>query len=112
MEKFFKNISKIIGKGFSSENSSSFEIKIQSENREYLDEDNTIKEYEEEQIDQSIICEEKTLLNGKIGIEGELLISKTKNIDLNVDLNGSLLISGNQKDNYEINKMGELIFNY
>lgn len=65
-----------------------------------------------ENIDIALICEEKTDLNGKTGMEGELLISKNKKADSQIDIIGNLLISGDGYENYELNEMGELIYNY
>lgn len=106
-----KNISKIKSKEFD-ENSGKFEVKIEVVDNNFLSDDGNEEVFDVGAVDEVILAEEKINVNGNFAIEGELISSNEFDNDLQIDLTGNLLISGKGYERYEVNEMGELIFNY
>jgi hypothetical protein len=70
------------------------------------------RRFELESVSYAKIAEEKIYVNGKTAIECELIVAKNDDINLDIDEAGYLVLSGKDKDKYEINEMGELIYKY
>lgn len=88
-----------------------FMVTITPEENEFYNGEE-IEEYDVEGIHQLTLGDEKTYLNGKVGIEGELLLTNDSDVNTQIDEFGNLIISGKNSDHYEINDDGELIYNF
>lgn len=63
-------------------------------------------------IVETEILDQRKKKNGVEGIECELLVNSEKNLIIEVDVTGDAIISDEEADQYHINDMGELIYNY
>jgi hypothetical protein len=61
--------------------------------------------------DDAEILEEPKRLNGVYGIEGELIMSQSKDIRWSIDNDGTLYLADYAPDKYYIDEMGDLILN-
>lgn len=109
MDSVKKVLDLAVSKGFVN-NTGSLEVSIKATPDNYYEGEE--KSFLLEGVNFISLAEEKIYVNGKIAIEGELIISKIDDVDCNIDEVGHLIISGESKENYEINELGELIYKY
>ena len=109
MEQILNTVSKSKVDQFD-ENSAVFSMNVDfQKNTEQVDDE--FLELNPLSVDQVEFLEAKTRKNGVDGFEGDLLVNHTKDVNFQVDIDGSLHISDYNEDKYEINEMGELIIN-
>lgn len=110
MEKTNNSLVVFEGKQFVGE-TAQLTLKITPKENEFYNGDE-IAEYDVEGVHQLTLGDEKTFLNGKVGIEGELLLTKDSDVNTQIDEFGNFVVSGKNFDHYEINDGGELIYNF
>lgn len=107
MEKVLNTISKSKANNFSG-NTADFKLEINFErNSDQIG--NEVLKLNKISVDEVELLSEQKRKNGVLGIEGELLVNHNKNVNFELDLDGSLNISDFNCDKYSINEMGELI---
>mgnify|MGYP000098867321 FL=1 len=107
MEKVLNTISKSKANNFSG-NTADFKLEINFErNSEQVG--NEVLKLNKISVDEVELLSEQKRKNGVLGIEGELLVNHNKNVNFELDLDGSLHISDFNCEKYSINEMGELI---
>lgn len=62
-------------------------------------------------ISEIELLEKRKKIDGTFGLEGELMVTKERIAVMEVDIDGSLIISDEFADHYDINDQGELIYN-
>jgi len=88
------------------DNTGSISLKILAHNEDQNDEEvlNPMN------ITNVELLEERKKIDSSMGLEGELLISKNRDLIINVDIGGELVISDAHASSYSINDQGELIY--
>lgn len=107
MEQAINTISRSEANGFQ-DNKGSFTLDVNFERNQEQD-GNELVTLNDLSIDAIEILQEQKRKNGVIGLEGELLVNHNSDVLLEVDNDGSFIITDYNVDKFSINEMGELI---
>lgn len=107
-EKILNTVSKSKASNYSGEFEAELSVRVDFQKSEEQIGDNYL-ELNKVSVDEVEFLDSKTRKNGVEGIECELLINHSNDIDFELDLDGSLNVSGKNIEKYSVNEMGELI---
>lgn len=107
MEKVLNTISKSKAENFN-QNNANFTLNVNFEKDSEQIEENFLK-LNNISVDEVELLNTKKRKNGVDGIECELLVNHSKDVNFELDIDGSLHISDFNPEKYSINEMGELI---
>lgn len=107
MEKILRTISKSKSENFN-ENLADFELKVDFQKDEEQINDDFLK-LNTVSVDEVEFLKSKVRKNGVEGIECELLVNHNKDVNFDLDLDGTIYIADYNPEKYFLNEMGELI---